>query len=1059
MGFLKELQSARGEFVAGMRRNRGFEAGILHLLTELYPHDAHFLYELLQNAEDARATRVHFALGPEGLLVEHDGERLFTRDDVESITNIGASTKRDDVNQIGKFGVGFKAVFSYTRHPTVRSGEFAFRIRDLVVPEPLGPAGAADGITRFEFPFDHPSKEPAAAFAEIEAGLWGLPVATVLFLGSVAEISWRVEGGGSGYLRREAHTPEHVEIARRERGGEVKRTHWLRLAAPVEERPGLVVALAFRLSPAGDGRAADAGASLGARFALAADEGTVSIYFPAEKETSGLRFHVHAPFAATVARDSIKSQPANGVLVEQLAALAARSAHRLRELGLMNRGALDVFPNRNDRIGEFYGPIRDALWEEFRGEALAPTDRGGHLPGTSLRGGSAESRALLDAEALTLLSGHSDELGLGWAPAVDRDSRAASFLRSIGMTDFPPHMILMGMVRLGGEGELEGWLESKSDAWMQQLYALLSAETHRLSIFSPSALPPLVRLSDGRHVRPSDAYFAPDGEQAGAGEAFVAPGTYGSGDAAKAGERERARSFLRAAGVRELDEGERIKRSIAEWQTERRQERTRAEHLGELVGYLRYWRRTGDIKPFAGLELLGDRGEGAYWCPASRIVLDEPYESRGLLAWFEEVERRRPRRAGDVAKTWYALSSHYWSAKGLSRKDIVAFAVALGVKAGLEITKASTDANPSVAELRTGSYGARRTSTEIDLDWTIPHLELMLASPSESVARLVWETMRAAPADYLKASYRPNQSYGLRQTKSQLVHALAAHNWVPQRDGSYARPRDAVRELLPDGFEWDDGTGWLTAIGFTTGEKKRESERKAHLAAVKQLVGADADEEDVDFLERISRLSKEQRRALGERLEEMEHGASEWEFDDDVAPNPDRRARKAAESAGAAPERGYVKKLRSVSDGDRRVRDDARPYLRDRYTRREAGADGPVVCQVCRHDMPFRLDDGSSYFEAVELLKDLKGWQRENFLALCPTDAAKYKYASRGKAEFLDLLARTLRERTAAELNAGTGHSFPIVLAGARREVHFSPKHLVDLKGVLSGDAAVATGG
>ena len=58
---IKELAEKRRKWVEANREN-GFEAGLKHLLTDLYPDNAHFVYELLQNAEDAHCARsaVHF---------------------------------------------------------------------------------------------------------------------------------------------------------------------------------------------------------------------------------------------------------------------------------------------------------------------------------------------------------------------------------------------------------------------------------------------------------------------------------------------------------------------------------------------------------------------------------------------------------------------------------------------------------------------------------------------------------------------------------------------------------------------------------------------------------------------------------------------------------------------------------------------------------------------------------------------------------------------------------------------------------------------------------------
>ena len=51
--------------------------GIRKIVEDLYPDSAHFIYELLQNAEDAGASKVQFQLTKKGLSFQHDG-RPFT---------------------------------------------------------------------------------------------------------------------------------------------------------------------------------------------------------------------------------------------------------------------------------------------------------------------------------------------------------------------------------------------------------------------------------------------------------------------------------------------------------------------------------------------------------------------------------------------------------------------------------------------------------------------------------------------------------------------------------------------------------------------------------------------------------------------------------------------------------------------------------------------------------------------------------------------------------------------------------------------------------------------
>ena len=79
-----DLTAKRRKWVEANQEN-DFENGIKNLLTDLYPDNAHFIYELLQNAEDAGARTVRFTLTHESIEFEHDGNRLFS---VTSVSNI-----------------------------------------------------------------------------------------------------------------------------------------------------------------------------------------------------------------------------------------------------------------------------------------------------------------------------------------------------------------------------------------------------------------------------------------------------------------------------------------------------------------------------------------------------------------------------------------------------------------------------------------------------------------------------------------------------------------------------------------------------------------------------------------------------------------------------------------------------------------------------------------------------------------------------------------------------------------------------------------------------------
>lgn len=78
----ERLVERRRKFTDGLEANKG-EIN-LDIFEDFYPDKAYFVYELLQNTEDAGAMEIAFTLTPDKLVCEHNG-RAFTLADVASI--------------------------------------------------------------------------------------------------------------------------------------------------------------------------------------------------------------------------------------------------------------------------------------------------------------------------------------------------------------------------------------------------------------------------------------------------------------------------------------------------------------------------------------------------------------------------------------------------------------------------------------------------------------------------------------------------------------------------------------------------------------------------------------------------------------------------------------------------------------------------------------------------------------------------------------------------------------------------------------------------------------
>ena len=115
-----DLYNKRVAWVESTRQN-DFQRGIDNLTVNKYADSIHFVYELLQNAEDQDATSAEFVLRENSLEFCHDG-KPFTQADVENITGIGNTQKAGQANKIGCFGIGFKSVFEITDRPEIYAG-------------------------------------------------------------------------------------------------------------------------------------------------------------------------------------------------------------------------------------------------------------------------------------------------------------------------------------------------------------------------------------------------------------------------------------------------------------------------------------------------------------------------------------------------------------------------------------------------------------------------------------------------------------------------------------------------------------------------------------------------------------------------------------------------------------------------------------------------------------------------------------------------------------------------------------------------------------------------
>ncbi|MCK0101971.1 hypothetical protein [Pseudohalocynthiibacter sp. F2068] len=1033
--FLTKLSEQRRKFLEGLDANEGDIN--LDIFEEFYPDQAHFVFELLQNAEDAQATEVSFSLSSGGCVFEHNGARVFTEPDVRSITGIHNSTKEKSADEIGKFGVGFKSVFVYTLTPEIRSGDFAFRISRLVMPECLDLDGGDPAVTRFWFPFNNPKKPKDVAFKEVGEGLRDLAETTLLFLSNIHAINWKTDDEQQGSILRVEHSEEHVEVLKESGGSTTASSHFLRFSETVEGLSRQKVAVAFSLEPAKEKEPYRSDVPLAKQFKIVPVKGQVAVFFPAEKETSGLRYHLHAPFVPELSRASIKDTPANAPLFEQLASLSVNALHGVKSLGFMTTDFLAVLPNRNDQLGDRYQVIRKKITVAFNEQPLTPTFDKIHAPAKHLIQAKASLKELLSIEDIEFLIEYSDVAPKWAASRALQGTNVERFMSSLAIKDWDVNDFLEEVAsNLNAsyswsppDTQFLEWLSAKSPEWVQQLYALLASDPDTKEELYQLTDAKIVKLRDGTFGVPDESYF-PD--EQGRYEKIVPCVDREVLDGGTSPKRKKfAKLFLEEVGVSEIGE-----RQLVEALLEKRYSSSdHALNEKDYVAHLRRFIKLVENEPSARSAFkdywifLGSDGQ---WHKPGEIYLDDPYLDTGLCEYYEVVTN---------SKDMVQLHSLYQKLP-IELPKIAELADSLGTQTLLEIEQTSCRDNVRWDYLFQVP-GWRWTEYSIDRDFKISNLKKTLKNQSVALSKLVWMTLvsnlQSPYSKYLKAQYQINRSGGSRYVDSQLIHTLKELEWVPQ-SGKFVRPAAARAELLPDGFTFDPGWGWVKATEFGKEVELENEKSRAEAAAAqakkdkRQAAAVELGFEnpgDLELLNELSSLSAEERL---EMLEESRRRKCAGGLPENEPSNTERRDAKMREIAEDAQGRETEKRSRSVSVGQGAVKEEAKQYLQHQYT----GDDG-LFCQICEEPMPFALDDGSPYFEAVEFLsdRDLKKRYPQNYLALCPNHAAMFRHANGSK----DIMKVMFVDLTESRLE--------IVLAKADQTIYFTKTHIADLKSAL----------
>lgn len=989
----------------------------LSFLGRLYTDRTHFIFELLQNAEDAGASKVLFQLVEDKLEVLHDG-RLFDEKDVRGICGVGEGTKTEDLTQIGKFGIGFKSVYAYTTTPEIHSGDESFRVENYVRPYAVQQQDIGDSwTTLFAFPFNKEDVEPAIACREISTRLCKLSARTLLFLRKIKEIEYRLpDGMGGVYLRDETKRGGAREVTViGQNNGEDESESWLIFERPVdvpdpgEDSPSQVpVEIGFRLQENEREQRDEV---------VRTKDSPLVVFFPTEKETR-FGFLIQGPYKTTPARDNIpKEDDWNATLVRETACLMADVLPQLKDLGLLGVSLLEALPIRMEDFppGSMFLPIVTSVLESLAGKELLPADDGSFVSARNAKlARGADLRKLLDHEQLCkLFQSEATVKWLAGSITQDRTPELRTYLlNELEVEEITPDSFARRIT--------QSFLSIQVDEWLLEFYGYLSGQealwrSPRWSGDSGGLLrsKPIVRLQDDSHVIP----FRADGTTP---NAFLPPPEDTDFPIVKRSiaSDEQAGNFLKRLGLSEPDLFDDIvERVLPKYSNGDVSLISDAEHTADILKILR--------------ALTSDSEAG------KKNVIKAAKQTPFLRA-VDPVGNRAFKKPDDVyqespdLRLYFSGSNDVWflSEETLASTTDTSVVSELGISRKPRFRRMQVDLSWEERSRLRGNQGHTRDIETFDYDIDgldsflsrVPQDSQQLIRYSLIVWRLLLEHLKGSSyyqfyeGQYRWFYYQERTAYFTATWKKRLRGC----SWIPKygSDGPF-KPGEVSLGDLPDEFDRNE------KVADLLGMKRDVVSKLAEEAGIPV--------EDIDLLRRFPEEFSNWKAQMAERNERPV-------FPIRTVSNPDRRQERISEQLAGAPEKEYEERERSV----RTTRGIIDPvlWLREQYT----NDDGQMVCQICKKEMPFRKRDGEYYFEAVEAFsKDYFNREHEaQFLALCPLCAAMYR-------EFVKLDERLMEELRDA-LRISDEPEVSLILGELETSIRFVGSHFIDIKTILGAE-------
>ncbi len=811
---------------------------------EKYSDHAHFIYELLQNASDAKATKLSFQLTKNGLYFKHNGTKNFwvsdpdneevdqqnnKLGDINAITAVAQSNKKDH-STIGKFGVGFKAVFQYTDTPHIYDPNFQFKISKFIVPIKLDNdlTDRQKNETVFYLPFDKQETDENGnlrmpkerAYSDILDKLKKLVFPT-LFLPDLQEVKWQADNNEVGEYsikRVEKKQTEDIIYERVELNQQVglKQTKEnLLLFTRLIEEHNLNYSIGYFLDENGK---------------LIPRKDPAFCYFPT-KETTDLNFILHAPFLLTDSREGIhRSKEHNTTMVKLLAQLAADSLLILKDLKLLSDDIIDIIPYKNIDYGNdgFFNDFYFKIKEKFQTEEIIPAKNGTFTSKQNAYWADSPNLAnLFSNEQLAELVKNQNAKWVFVTIGRTKDKEITDYIDGGSERSWyrkEPNLIKSNMDFENKIAELitSDFIKNQSNEWLHRFYEYLS---ERKSYQDKFKTKPIFKDYQGNAVAAFDKIggelhsilFLPLDE---------VNSTYKTIDTELL-KNEKTKEFIENFGIKKPSLKDEIYNNILPLYKNDDRKIDKDTHFKK---FFTYWKNAGRPEEFISLikdkEFVSyktNKDETTYYGKANEIY----YPTSDLVKYFES---KPDTKFVDLDKYYSFITEEK------EQQTLKEFFLRLGVSElprilEKEITDASIKAKLNLRQ-STHGYDDRNITT----DRIIDGCDEITKNIDKEKSLILWRYLTKLPSyEYSKGTHK--YFYYREQIQSfdsSALKLLKEQKWLLTKSGKFVAPSEICINELADGYESNSELEQL--LGFISTEtestaSKTEIERIARIAS------------------------------------------------------------------------------------------------------------------------------------------------------------------------------------------------------------------------------------